>query len=117
VKDVAQSFVNFSNVVKQGDSFDAPACSIVEPGCVAKNQSVRRNTPHVSACVAVICIDRIEESLQRCRAKSLSANSRSPLANEKSTRRNSERIGSELEHTRHPGQEAYMRIRWVTLAK
>jgi hypothetical protein len=89
VKDVAHRFVNLSDIVEEGDALDACACAVIEFGRVAENEGIAGDTSDVPACIRIICIDRIQQSLQRRRPKSLGVNARAPLANEYSAGGNS----------------------------
>src|SRR5512141_801561 len=79
VEDVSECLVNLADVVKESDTLDASANSLVESGCVAENQREARNPPNVRAGYGVIGVDRIQQSLQRRRSEALGMDTRTPL--------------------------------------
>jgi hypothetical protein len=89
VKDVRYRFVKLSDIVEKRDALHARTRAVIEFGGVAENERIAGDTSDVPACIRIICIDRIQKSLQRRRPKSLGVNARAPLANEYSAGGNS----------------------------
>jgi hypothetical protein len=63
--------VNFSDVMKQGDSFHCVLHSLVGISNARKSQGVIRNPAHVRSGFRIVCIDCVEQTLERRGAKPL----------------------------------------------
>ena len=60
VNDIEQRFVDFADVVKEGDALDGAAAAIVESGRLSDDQRVVRDAPNMLSSLGVICLDRVE---------------------------------------------------------
>ena len=85
VNDVEQRFMGLADVVKERDAFDDSSLVIVELRRVREHESIRGDTPNVSAGLCIVGVDGVEECLEARGGKALSGFAASPFANEEDT--------------------------------
>jgi hypothetical protein len=71
VKDVSECFVQLADVVEQRDSLDAVEHPVVELRSAPKYERVLRNAADMCAGNGVVCLNRIQERFESCRAQAL----------------------------------------------
>jgi len=87
VKNVGEGTVQFSDIVKERDTLDTVQPMLIQAGCLAEDERIAGDASHVRAGFGVVCINRIEECLQRRSAQSLGLRTQGVFADHESGRR------------------------------
>src|SRR6185437_11696791 len=71
VNHVEESFVNLSDVVEQGHALDEACLVLITAHRVRQNERISRDAAHVSTGNGVVCVNRVQQRLERCGTESL----------------------------------------------
>jgi len=98
VENVGDRLMDLADVVKQRDTLDTGARSLVEPGRPREDERAAGNTADMRAGHRIVGVNRVKKRFERCGAESLSADARAPLPQQQSASGESKKEWSELEH-------------------
>jgi hypothetical protein len=73
MENVKERFVEFSNVMKEGNPLDAMLFALIQAGSFRETNGVGRNTPYMRSRDRIIRIDRIQQRFHRGCGKPFSA--------------------------------------------
>lgn len=65
VDQIEECLVDLANVVEQGNTFHHVARVFVDTHCIGQHQRVTSHAPYVSSGYRVVCVDGVEQRLER----------------------------------------------------
>lgn len=90
--------MQLADVVEERDSLDSVERALVESGCFAEDERIRRDTPDVGAGFTIIGADRVEQRLERSGTQPLGQGALLVLPVEKAPCRDPDRDGFNAPH-------------------